>query len=250
MHIRTPNATHIGYARAVVEAGLHMVIEKPIATSLSEARELAAAVHAAGTVATVPYAYRYHPLVREIRSRRESGDLGELLLVHGSYLQDWLLPPTRRPGGSTPEPAAPPAPSRTSDRTGRSGRVRLRRAVHRPDRQHLHRPSHETRSPRPLLQRRRTRRARAHRDRGHRGRGVPYPKGRAREHHHLAGLRRSREPAVAGARRLAQVDRLRPGAARIRPIEIIDATLHSAATGGWSEIGAADAAVTAETQKP
>ncbi|MFE2447012.1 Gfo/Idh/MocA family protein [Streptomyces melanosporofaciens] len=41
----------------------------------------------------MPYVYRYHPLVREIRSRRESGDLGELLLVHGSYLQDWLVSP-------------------------------------------------------------------------------------------------------------------------------------------------------------
>ncbi|MBZ3905429.1 Gfo/Idh/MocA family oxidoreductase [Streptomyces scabiei] len=93
VHICTPNNTHIAYAHAVVEAGLHMVVEKPIATSLTEARELAAAVHAAGTVATVPYVYRYHPLVREIRSRREAGDLGDLLLVHGSYLQDWLVSP-------------------------------------------------------------------------------------------------------------------------------------------------------------
>ncbi|WP_371579561.1 Gfo/Idh/MocA family protein [Streptomyces sp. NBC_01314] len=93
VHICTPNNTHIGYAHAVVKAGLHMVVEKPIATSLTEARELAAAVHDAGTVATVPYVYRYHPLVREIRSRREAGDLGELLLVHGSYLQDWLVSP-------------------------------------------------------------------------------------------------------------------------------------------------------------
>jgi predicted dehydrogenase len=93
VHICTPNNTHTHYALAVVEAGLHMVVEKPIATSLTEARELAAAVQAAGTVATVPYVYRYHPLVREIRSRREAGEMGELLLLHGSYLQDWLLSP-------------------------------------------------------------------------------------------------------------------------------------------------------------
>ncbi|MFI6698944.1 Gfo/Idh/MocA family protein [Streptomyces sp. NPDC050509] len=93
VHICTPNDTHIDYAHAVVRAGLHMVVEKPIATSLTEARELAATVHAAGTVATVPYVYRYHPLVREIRSRRQSGELGEPLLMHGSYLQDWLVSP-------------------------------------------------------------------------------------------------------------------------------------------------------------
>lgn len=93
VHICTPNDTHVDYARAVVRAGLHMVVEKPIATDLAGARELAAAVQKAGTVATVPYVYRYHPLVREIRSRRESGDLGELLLMHGSYLQDWLVSP-------------------------------------------------------------------------------------------------------------------------------------------------------------
>lgn len=93
VHICTPNDTHVEYARAVVGAGLHMVVEKPIATDLAGARGLAAAIQKAGTVATVPYVYRYHPLVREIRSRRESGDLGELLLVHGSYLQDWLVSP-------------------------------------------------------------------------------------------------------------------------------------------------------------
>ncbi|GDY60178.1 hypothetical protein SVIO_108010 [Streptomyces violaceusniger] len=51
----------------------------------------------------------------------------------------------------------------------RPGRVRLRRAVHRRDRQHLHRPSHQTRRLRPLLQRRRARRANTRRDRGRRG---------------------------------------------------------------------------------
>ncbi|MDT0321944.1 Gfo/Idh/MocA family protein [Streptomyces millisiae] len=97
VHVCTPNDTHVDYARAVVDARMHLVVEKPVATDLADARELAAAVRAAGTVATVPYVYRYHPLVREIRERRRSGELGETLLVHGSYLQDWLL----SPGAST-----------------------------------------------------------------------------------------------------------------------------------------------------
>lgn len=93
VHVCTPNDTHVDYALAVVEAGIHLVVEKPVATSVADAERLAEAVRLAGVVATVPYVYRYHPLVREIRARRLQGKLGEVLLVHGSYLQDWLLDP-------------------------------------------------------------------------------------------------------------------------------------------------------------
>ena len=62
--------------------------------TVSDARDLETRVAAAGTVATVPYVYRYHPLVREIRAKRENGELGRTLLIHGSYLQDWLVSPT------------------------------------------------------------------------------------------------------------------------------------------------------------
>lgn len=91
VHICTPNSTHLDYAKAATAAGLNIVVEKPVATTVEDARELATAVERAGTVATVPYVYRYHPLVREIRARRISGELGRVLLVHGSYLQDWLM---------------------------------------------------------------------------------------------------------------------------------------------------------------
>lgn len=91
VHICTPNDTHVAYALAVVKAGLNVVVEKPIAIDLESARRLADAVEEAGVVATVPFVYRYHPMVREIRARRLRGELGDVLLVHGSYLQDWLL---------------------------------------------------------------------------------------------------------------------------------------------------------------
>ncbi|GAA4265748.1 Gfo/Idh/MocA family oxidoreductase [Frondihabitans peucedani] len=89
----TPNATHHGYALRAIRAGLHVVCEKPLALTAEEASELVDAAAAAGVVATVPFAYRYHPLVRELRARRIRGDLGAIHLVHGSYLQDWLLDP-------------------------------------------------------------------------------------------------------------------------------------------------------------
>ncbi|MBF4632585.1 Gfo/Idh/MocA family oxidoreductase [Clavibacter michiganensis subsp. phaseoli] len=93
VHVCTPNNTHVSYGVKVAEAGIHLIVEKPIATSLAEAERLADAVEAAGIVAVVPFVYRYHPIVREIRARRLTGELGNVLLVHGSYQQDWLASP-------------------------------------------------------------------------------------------------------------------------------------------------------------
>lgn len=91
VHICTPNATHFPYAMAVIAAGINVICEKPLALSAEQALQLVDAAAAASVVATVPFVYRYHPLVREIRAQRESGMLGDVKLIHGSYLQDWLL---------------------------------------------------------------------------------------------------------------------------------------------------------------
>ncbi|TCL79515.1 MULTISPECIES: Gfo/Idh/MocA family oxidoreductase [unclassified Rathayibacter] len=93
VHVCTPNDTHVPYGVRIADAGIHLVIEKPIAMSVGEAERLAEAVDAAGIVAAVPFVYRYHPMIREIRARRLAGELGDLLLVHGSYQQDWLASP-------------------------------------------------------------------------------------------------------------------------------------------------------------
>jgi predicted dehydrogenase len=91
VHVCAPNATHAEYALAVIEAGVNVVVEKPLATSTADARRLAEAARLAGVVATVPFVYRFHPLVRELRARRIAGEFGDLTLLHGSYLQDWLV---------------------------------------------------------------------------------------------------------------------------------------------------------------
>ncbi|MET0590512.1 MAG: Gfo/Idh/MocA family oxidoreductase, partial [Naasia sp.] len=93
VHICTPNATHAFYAEAALRAGIHVVCEKPLGVDVAEARRLADLAAETGLVATVPFVYRYHPLVREIRARREAGEFGEWNLLHGTYLQDWLLAP-------------------------------------------------------------------------------------------------------------------------------------------------------------
>ena len=94
IHIVTPNATHFDYAMAAVAAGKHVICEKPLTTSVDDAVDLTNAAAAAGVVATVPFAYRFHPMVREARARVAAGETGRLLSIQGSYLQDWLLAPT------------------------------------------------------------------------------------------------------------------------------------------------------------
>lgn len=91
VHVCTPNRTHADYARAALAGGAHVICEKPLATSAAEARELARTASEAGLVGTVPFVYRYHPLVREARERIRAGEAGAILTVDGSYLQDWLL---------------------------------------------------------------------------------------------------------------------------------------------------------------
>ncbi|WP_306317088.1 MULTISPECIES: Gfo/Idh/MocA family protein [unclassified Streptomyces] len=93
VHICTPNRTHAAYAERALAAGKHVVCEKPLATSVADAERLTHAAERAGTVAAVPFVYRYHPLVRELRSRAEAGEFGNWQLLHGSYLQDWMLDP-------------------------------------------------------------------------------------------------------------------------------------------------------------
>ncbi|MDI2031835.1 Gfo/Idh/MocA family oxidoreductase [Saccharopolyspora sp. TS4A08] len=93
VHICTPNATHAPFAEAALAAGKHVICEKPLGMTLDEAERMAAAAESSGLVATVPFVYRYHPLVRELRARRQAGEFGDWHLLHGSYLQDWMLDP-------------------------------------------------------------------------------------------------------------------------------------------------------------
>jgi predicted dehydrogenase len=90
VHVCTPNATHAPLVRQVIAAGRHVVCEKPLAVEPAEAEELVRLASAAGVTATVPFVYRFYPMVREARSRVADGTSGPVRLLHGSYLQDWL----------------------------------------------------------------------------------------------------------------------------------------------------------------
>lgn len=89
VHICTPNAEHVRLATAAIEAGKHVVCEKPLALNAADAQRLQRAADAAGVVNAVPFVYRFYPTVREARARiAASGE--RIWLAHGHYLQDWL----------------------------------------------------------------------------------------------------------------------------------------------------------------
>ena len=90
VHVCTPNHLHADLAAMALAAGKHVVCEKPLAVDGATARRLTAAADAAGRVATVPFVYRFYPLVREARARVAAGAIGPVRLLHGNYLQDWL----------------------------------------------------------------------------------------------------------------------------------------------------------------
>jgi predicted dehydrogenase len=89
VHICTPNDLHRPLADAALASGKHVVCEKPMAIDLAGARALCAAADASGTVATVPFVYRFYPMVREARARIATS-AAPVRLIHGAYLQDWL----------------------------------------------------------------------------------------------------------------------------------------------------------------
>ena len=92
VHVCTPNHLHLPIALAALARGKHVVCEKPIALDAAGAAELhAAAQSSRGIIATVPLVYRYYPTVREARARLRNGGNGDIRLISGGYLQDWLL---------------------------------------------------------------------------------------------------------------------------------------------------------------
>jgi predicted dehydrogenase len=91
VHICTPNAQHFSMAKDALEAGKHVLCEKPLTTTVAESEELVALAAKKGLRNCVCHNLRYYPQVQQIRRLRESGELGDVLVVQGTYSQDWLL---------------------------------------------------------------------------------------------------------------------------------------------------------------
>ena len=91
VHICTPNAQHFSMAKESLQAGKHVLCEKPLTTTVAEAEELVDLANKKGLRNCVCHNLRYYPMVQQMRRMREAGDLGEILVVQGTYSQDWLL---------------------------------------------------------------------------------------------------------------------------------------------------------------
>jgi predicted dehydrogenase len=91
VHICTPNEFHFPMVKAALEAGKHVLCEKPLATSATEAAEMVRLAEAKNVANCTFHNLRYYPQVQNMRCMRESGELGEILVVQGTYSQDWLL---------------------------------------------------------------------------------------------------------------------------------------------------------------
>jgi predicted dehydrogenase len=94
IHNTTPNFLHGPVIRAAIANRKHIISEKPLASSATEAHALWSAAAEAGIVHAVTFNYRGNPLVQHARAMVAGGDIGRVHFVHGGYLQDWLLKPT------------------------------------------------------------------------------------------------------------------------------------------------------------
>ena len=88
--VATPNDTHFEIAKAFLEAGCHVLCEKPLTTNVEDAETLVAAAREADRILAVNYGYSGYPLVRHMRAMVARGDLGRVRLVfaefaHGFY---------------------------------------------------------------------------------------------------------------------------------------------------------------------
>jgi predicted dehydrogenase len=88
--IVTPNNVHHPAATAFLEAGIHVICDKPMTTSLDDALDLVRRVRQSGLVFGLTHNYTGHPMVREARARILAGELGRIRVVQVEYPQDWL----------------------------------------------------------------------------------------------------------------------------------------------------------------
>ncbi len=103
VHVCTPNALHVGQTLTALEQGAHVVCEKPLATNVEESNRMVAALAESGRIGAVAYHVRGYPLVEHMRASVETGELGDLRVVHGRYVCDdallvsegWRLEPER-----------------------------------------------------------------------------------------------------------------------------------------------------------
>lgn len=96
--IVTPNHLHAPVAKAFLEAGMHVICDKPVTTNSADARMLQALARERGLLFAVTHNYSAYPMVRHAQQMVREGLLGELRVVQVEYAQDWLAEPLEQSG--------------------------------------------------------------------------------------------------------------------------------------------------------
>ena len=97
--IVTPNHMHFPAAKAFIEAGIHVICDKPLSLNLKEALALEKLLaRRKDVIFALTHNYSGYPMIRQARAMVAAGELGDIRLVHGEYPQDWLTNPIEKDG--------------------------------------------------------------------------------------------------------------------------------------------------------
>ena len=96
--IVTPNHMHAPIATAFLNAGIHVICDKPLSLTTAEARDLVKLTKKTGKIFAVTHNYTGYPMVRQARAMIAAGEIGDLRIVQAEYAQDWLTEPLEKTG--------------------------------------------------------------------------------------------------------------------------------------------------------
>lgn len=92
VHVASPNYLHFEHTKGALEAGKHVICEKPLAMTAEESKMLVKIAEEKNLVNAVNFNLRFYPLIQDAKARIDAGELGDrIYIIQGSYLQDWLL---------------------------------------------------------------------------------------------------------------------------------------------------------------
>ncbi|MCH2095455.1 MAG: Gfo/Idh/MocA family oxidoreductase [Rhodobacteraceae bacterium] len=117
----TPNHVHLGPAKAFLEQGIHVICDKPLTSTLDEARALHKIASESEALFVLTHNYTGYPMIRQARSMVESGALGDIRVVQVEYPQDWLAEPLEGTGQKQADWRTDPARSGAGGSTGDIG---------------------------------------------------------------------------------------------------------------------------------
>ncbi|MFT3834199.1 MAG: Gfo/Idh/MocA family oxidoreductase [Micropruina sp.] len=114
MAIVTPNHLHFAPSKAFLEAGIHVICDKPVTTTLAQAKALEAVIAASGKLFMLTHNYTGYPMIRQMREMVAAGAIGKLRHVQAEYAQDWLTEAVEKQGakGSGMAHRTRPVPAR------------------------------------------------------------------------------------------------------------------------------------------